>query len=227
MPPVDVIIYVGGSPLLLQWLDEDVIDAVLAKIGVYGVGMLRGEVSITGGSMGGLTSCYAAAARPDVFKRAVCSSPMNCFNFKNGGLATVIADTYDKMGILPHAVMQFLGQEVYDEDKKTQGGDERQLEYLAKDERAWLAIGMATMTSETAFQPVDISSGVTQAYTTLAPTPPHVVMSMLLPGGQHSPSTWEQEFAAALPNLYRPSRPDPFRVPKSESLKLLVAKSLP
>ena len=102
----------GGSPLLLQWLDEDVLPAVLANLGEVGVGMERGEVSITGGSLGGLTSCYAAAARPDVFKRAVCSSPSNCFNFQSGGLSSIITSNYAATGIAAKTVIQFLGQEV-------------------------------------------------------------------------------------------------------------------
>ena len=51
----------GGSQLMLQWLDEVVIPAVLAKLG-EGRSVARGEVSITGGSVGGLTPCYAAVA---------------------------------------------------------------------------------------------------------------------------------------------------------------------
>lgn len=53
----------GGTDLMLRWLDETVIPATLAKLG-----MSRGEVSISGGSVAGLTSCYAASARPDLFR---------------------------------------------------------------------------------------------------------------------------------------------------------------
>jgi hypothetical protein len=40
-----------------------------------------GEVSIAGGSLGGLSSCYAASKMPLVFQRALCMSPSNCFNW--------------------------------------------------------------------------------------------------------------------------------------------------
>jgi pimeloyl-ACP methyl ester carboxylesterase len=216
----------GGSPLMLEWLYEEVIPAVLAKLGETGVGMERGEVSITGGSLGGLTSCYAAAARPDVFKRAVCSSPSNCYNFVAGGLASIISSNYYATGIAATTVIQFLGQEVYDEDTTVQGGDENQLGYLLRDDAAWQGIGLTPLTFETTYTAVDSATYVTHAYKTIAPLESdHVIMSLILPGGQHAPYTWEQEFAAALPNLYRANRPDKLRVPKSESLKYLSVSS--
>jgi pimeloyl-ACP methyl ester carboxylesterase len=219
----------GGSPLMLEWLDEEVIPAVLAKLGETGVGMERGEVSITGGSMGGLTSCYAAAARPDVFKRAVCSSPSNCYNYAAGGLASIISSNYYATGVAATTVIQFLGQEVYDEDTSVQGGDEDQLGYLLRDDEAWQSIGLTPLTFKATYTAVDSATYVTHPYETIAPLESdHVVMSLLLPAGQHAPSTWEQEFAAALPNLYRANRPDKLRVPKSESLKYLsVASTVP
>jgi predicted alpha/beta superfamily hydrolase len=213
----------GGAPLMLQWLDENVIDAVLARIGEPGVGMQRGEVSITGGSLGGLTSCYAAAARPDVFKRAVCSSPSNCFNYATGGLSPTIT-TQNNTGDKPYAVIQFLGS------AETVDPTFRQLDYLMREDAAWLSIGMEHLPiARTSHWHGSDAAGTTHAFASLSsPVPAHVIVSYMYPTGQHAPSTWEQEFAAALPNLYRASRPANFanRVPKSEILQYLSAPSL-
>lgn len=214
----------GGAPLMLQWVDEDVIPAILAQLG--DIGMDRGEVTITGGSLGGLTSCYAAASRPDIFQRAVCSSPSNCFNFENGGLSTIITSQFESTGISAKTVIQFLGQEVYDEDLTNANADENQLEYLMRDDSAWKGIGLTPLVSDFVFTPVNPSTFVTQPYTTLARVESkHIIMTFLLPGGQHAPSSWEQEFAAALPNLYRADPPDKLRIPKSESLKYMSITS--
>ena len=53
------------------------------------------------GSLGGLTSCYAAAKYPETYARAVCSSPTNCFNFASGGLTSVIKNNYKTSGKRP------------------------------------------------------------------------------------------------------------------------------
>ena len=50
----------------------------------------------------------------------------------------------------------------------------------------------------------------------LKPLPDRIIMSTVLPGGQHSPATWEREFAAALPIVFRADRADKARIPKSE-----------
>jgi hypothetical protein len=208
----------GGTPLLLEWLDENVIPAVLAAIGEEG--MDRGEVSATGGSLGGLTSCYAAAARSDVFKRAVCSAPSNCFNAGLGGLSRVITDTFASTGVRPLTVIQFFGAEVYMDD-------DNQLGYMVQEDEAWVSIGLEHLSNDVVNHPVDASTGVNYAYATLAPAPDSVVMSYVFPSGQHAPSTWEKEFAAALPNLYRASPPENFanRVPKAELMQYISAPS--
>lgn len=181
--------------------------------------MLRGEVAITGGSLGGLTSCYAASKYPDIFERAVCSSPSNCFNFGSGGLAAVINSNYLSTGKRSKAVVQFLGVEALSGDGVIDG-DEYQMEYLMKDDKAWQSIGMKPLTAATLYTSAGSAS---HAYTHLAPLPDNIIASLLLPAGQHAPSTWEQEFAAALPFLYRADRPDKSRIPKSEQLTYLSA----
>ena len=94
-----------------------------------------------------------------------------------------------------------------------------------QDDEAWISIGMQHLPLKVNRHEKSASTRVNYAYATLAATPPEVIISYLLPAGQHAPSTWEQEFAAALPNLYRASRPSNFaqRVPKSESLQYVSA----
>lgn len=176
--------------------------------------MLRGEVSITGGSLGGLTSCYAASKYPEVFARAVCSSPSNCYNFGNGGLASVIASNYAASGKAPKAVIQFLGAEALSGDGRLDG-DEYQMQYLIRDDDAWQSIGMTPVTFESIYT---AETPDAYGFRRAKALPAHIVMTMIIPGGQHAPPTWQQTLSAALPILYRADRPDKTRIPKSESL---------
>jgi hypothetical protein len=199
----------GGADLMLQFIRDTVIPNALAELG-----MTLGEVSIHGGSLGGLTSCYAVSKYPETFSRAICASPTNCYNFGSGGLASVIASNYAENNRAPKAVIQFLGTEALSGDGRIDG-DEYQMDYLLRDDAAWQSIGLTPVTMASIYTTeTDIASG----YTRLKPLPDNIIMSMLLPGGQHAPSTWEQVFAAALPILYRADRPDKLRIPKSESL---------
>ena len=193
----------GGTDLMLRWLDETVIPATLAKLG-----MSRGEVSISGGSVAGLTSCYAASARPDLISRAACFSPSNCFNHGADHVSRFskkIASNFAKTGMRPKAVIQYEGAEIYGEE---------QMKYMMQEDAAWQAIGMKPMplgsgalvkhvADEARFQPYD--------FYTAGPAPDHMIMSVIFPGGQHTPGTWMIEFHDALINLYRPSPADPYR----------------
>ena len=141
--------------------------------------------------MGGLTSCYAAIARPDFIQRAVCSSPSSCYNYGNGGLATVITEQYAKHGKKPKAVFQYQGQEIYDENLATQQGDETVYANFVADDTAWKNIGMKpysvmtpVTTPKSASNPYD--------YSVLEEFPGNVVMSFIVPEGQHMANTWEQ-----------------------------------
>lgn len=124
----------GGSDLLLEWIDNVVLPAALAA-----VGMDRGEVAIAGGSLGGLTACYAASKYPDVFERAICMSPSNCFNYGSGGFAnTIKANAAANLAagagrIGPKSVIQFHGGESVLEE----WGGQTQYDFLARDELAW------------------------------------------------------------------------------------------
>ena len=65
-----------------------------------------GEVSMTGASYGGLTSCYAVSARPNYFRRAFCQSPSVWWNY--GQLPPVIISNEGVNG-LPIAVAMYIG----------------------------------------------------------------------------------------------------------------------
>lgn len=213
----------GGTPKLLDWIDGDVIPAVLAKLG-----MQRGEVSIAGGSLGGLSSCYAAASRPAVFQRAMCFSVITCYNHATGGLAPTIAQTNATGApILPKAVLQFEGSE----GLATRWGVETMWDFLVREERAWLAAGMnrGLGLAGTAAPPVAaIYPGAQWGFAKLAPVPAHAIMSLLVPGGQHAQMTWEREFAFGLQHLYRPGAAWPRgRAPLAESIRLVNSDEPP
>ena len=93
-------------------------------------------------------------------------------------------------------------------------GDEYQMQYLVDDDEAWRSIGLIPVNFSTYYTP---PTTCTHGYTNLSPLSQEgVVMTILNPGGQHAPSTWEQEFAAALPFLYRADPYDKMRHPKQE-----------
>ena len=206
----------GGTDLMLQWLDETVTPATLEKLG-----MTRGEISISGGSVAGLTSCYAASARPDFISRAACFSPSNCFNHGSDYVSRFskkIPENFAKTGKLPKAVIQYEGAEIYGEN---------QMKYMMQEDAAWQAVGMQPMplgsgalvkhaADEKRFQPYD--------FYTAGPAPGHMIMSVIFPGGQHTPSTWMVEFHDALINLYRPSPADPNRKSRLDQNKYVSPK---
>ena len=206
----------GGSDLMLAWVDEVVIPLVLGKLGDEG--MERGDVAISGGSQGGLTSCYAASARPDVFNRAACFSPSNCFNHgleDVSALSKAIVSNFAKTGKLPKAVIAYQGAEVYGED---------QMKYMMQEDDAWQSIGMQPLDRSLAKHPADPSIHQTYDFYTATTAPDHMIMSIQKPGGQHTPSTWMLEFHDSLINLYRPDRRDKNRKPRLDQNKYFSAK---
>jgi len=100
--------YYGGNDDYLTWIYEVILPAVVEKLG-----MVMGEVSIVGGSMGGLTACYAASKYPDRYTRGYCYAPAMMWNF--GELAQhVIKHNYVMTKKLPKAVIFEIGHEAYD-----------------------------------------------------------------------------------------------------------------
>jgi hypothetical protein len=74
--------------------------------------MTLGEVSIIGGSFGGLTACYAPSRFPQWFSRGFCYAPTTSWNF--GSLAQAIKRNFQNAGELPKAVIMEQGHEAYD-----------------------------------------------------------------------------------------------------------------
>jgi hypothetical protein len=105
-------------------------------------------------------------------------------------LSTVITNEYARHGIKPKSVIQFQGQEVYDEDLTSQQGDETIFKNFVNDDIAWRSIGMQSMTSTRTFVPVDVHNPY--AYATLDEPPDNVIMSFVVTEGHHMANTWEQ-----------------------------------
>ena len=214
----------GGSDKLLTWIDTSVIPAVLSRLSsLHGSTYSRGEVSIAGGSLGGLTSCYAAAQYPQIFSRAICMALTNCHNFAAGGLTPVITGQYLRTGKKAVTVMQFLSSEIYarpgdrNQTKNPRPTPELnpdhsvypQLQYMRSEQEAWMGIGMqaSDFGASTGFSPSSLTGGVYRPYdasfSTYTATESSVVASYLWPGGQHCAQTWEDYFAFAMDKLYR------------------------
>jgi hypothetical protein len=199
-----------GAPLLLDFITDNVVPAVLGRLG-----MDLGEVTIAGGSLGGLTLCYAAASRPANFQRAICMSPTNCYNWFSGGLVSVIKQQFKATAQRAKAVIQFLGAgEVYGVVPSPEVAPHiyPQLTFMANEHAAWIAIGMRPLAATP--QPVlhsPMMPHIQYGYSEEVPPASPIIMSYTVPGGQHCAETWEKEFSVALQNLYRYEFPTPNR----------------
>lgn len=216
----------GGSALLLTFIDEVVIPGVLTKLSSQlGSVFTRGEISIAGGSLGGLTACYAAAARPATFARAMCFAPTNCHNFISGGLAPVITSCFLASGVKARTVLQYFTSEIYARPASNQTKPARptpelnpssavypQLEYMRNEQEAWRAIGLTVFdfgASTAAPSPAALTGGSYRPYDasyatrTTPRSEDSIVASYLWPGGQHCAESWEKQFAFSMNMLYR------------------------
>ena len=81
----------GGGSAFLTFVNETVIPAVMKQLG-----MVTGEVSIAGYSLGGMMSCYAASSYPQLFQRALCMSPSVWWN--QNDMAPLIRANGGKLG---------------------------------------------------------------------------------------------------------------------------------
>ena len=174
--------------------------------------------------MGGLTAAYAASKHPKVFRRGLAMSPTNCFNWASGGLADTIATNFAAAGnVLPRFVMQVFGGEIYSQQWTDHDGNGpyNQLDFMLREQAAWEAVGMETLRwgpvretapNQTAAE-AEAAGGefgqfrAPHAFSTLPlgelGSGKGQIASMVLPGGQHSPGTWEREFSWSLRYLYR------------------------
>ena len=91
----------GGNDQYLDFVQHTVVPQVMQQQNLD-----VGEVAITGASYGGLTSCYAASARPQYFQRAFCQSPSVWWNY--GELPHVIKTNAQQWG-LPTAIVMYIG----------------------------------------------------------------------------------------------------------------------
>lgn len=95
----------GGSDVYFDFIQQTVVPAVLAQLN-----LTLASVSMAGVSYGGLTSCYAASARPQYFSRVFCQSPSTWWNY--GQLNQVIGTNALNMTNgtgLPSSVSFYIG----------------------------------------------------------------------------------------------------------------------
>ena len=219
--------HTGRADDLIAFVLEDVLPAVYAKLG-----MDLGEVSVAGGSLGGLFACYAASARPDAFKRAICMSYSNCFQAQAEGFFDAVVDrnavAHRGKGrdFLPKSVIMMFGAEVFAHNAKngpnqTLGDD--QLGHLEKDLAAWERSGMERYGWNSGMTYVGANAvDVRFSYGQLAgKVPANMVTAFLWTGGQHCPGSWSKYFHQSLPLAYRPQPADPMRVPFLDAAKFV------
>ena len=183
----------GDADLLIEFIIDTLLPAVFTKLN-----MDLGEVSVAGGSLGGLFSCYAAAARPDVFKRAICMSYSNCFKATKEGYfnEVVTKKALESKGVKPKAVMMMFGAEVCAHNPKN-GPDpslgDDQLGHLMKDLSAWEKDYGMTVMEWGDFQTIGTSDEVRVKYGLAEKeVPDNLVVAFLRVGGQHCPGSWSQ-----------------------------------
>ena len=218
--------HTGRADDLIEFIVEDVLPAVYAKIG-----MDLGEVSVAGGSLGGLFSCYAASARPDVFKRAICMSYSNCFQAQIEGYFNDVVDhnaaSHSGKGsnFIPKSITMMFGAEVFAHNPKkgsdpTLGDD--QLGHLERDLAAWERSGLSRYGWADGMTYVATGPDVRFPYGRVSgKVPPNMVTAFLWTGGQHCPGSWSKYFHFALSLAYRPQPADPMRVPFVDAAKFV------
>ncbi len=219
--------HTGRADDLIAFVLEDVLPAVYAKLG-----MDLGEVSVAGGSLGGLFACYAASARPDVFKRAVCMSYSNCFQAQAEGFFDAVVDrnaaAHRGKGrdFLPKSVIMMFGAEVFAHNPNN-GPDpslgDDQLGHLEKDLAAWERSGLARYGWDRGMTYVGANAADVRFAYGLASgkVPANMVTAFLWTGGQHCPGSWSKYFHQSLPLAYRPQPADPMRVPFVDAAKFV------
>lgn len=89
----------GGANETLQFINATLIKSVMKQLG-----MIAGEVSIAGYSLGGLTACYAASSLPKLFQRAFCMSPSVWWN--NNDMASLVLANGRKFGVPKSVVIE-------------------------------------------------------------------------------------------------------------------------
>lgn len=187
----------GGTDKMLLFLNETVIPLLLSSLQ-----MSLGEVSVVGGSMGGLTACYAPAHNPAFYVRGICFSPTP---WNAGQLAGVVSTAFahQPVSVLPKAMVLFMG--AADADSLIGTPDTG---YVSNGQlydtlvQAWLAVGMQPFTPTTTF----LGTNTTFSLPVEALSGPidHVLSAIFQMGALHTTQSWEQYFPDALAIAFRP-----------------------
>jgi hypothetical protein len=187
----------GGTDKLLLFLNETVLPMLLSTIN-----MDLGEVSVVGGSMGGLTSCYAVAKDPTFYQRGICFSPTP---WNTGQLASVVTSSLSgrPKSELPKAVVMYISSCDANAQIGTSSTGYTPNGVLFKQVAdAFLAAGMNMLIPSTMSMPAN----ATYYYPTeMLSTPTENVLTATIQfGGLHTTQTWEQYFSNALQFAFRP-----------------------
>lgn len=176
----------GGADLLLQFIWDDVVPAVLQQLGQQ-----RGEVGIAGYSLGGLAACHAASSRPELFQRALCQSPSVWWN--SGQLADMIATNFAASGAPPLAVVMAVGTQESPTIMQANYDWQAWSVHLAAVAAAWQSIGLGR---QQAAPGLAASSSDFVYYTT--------------EGGVHNLVSWADTVSYGLSLLYATQFPAPY-----------------
>ena len=182
----------GGNTQYLDFIQNTVVPAVLKNMNA-----IQGEVSITGASYGGLTSCYAASARPHYFSRAFCQSPSVWWNY--GQLPSVIKGNAKRNG-LPKSVVMYLGTiEMGIPIPTSPAKTASWFSYVTKTADAWRAVGL--------------NSSNLRLFT--------------MNGGFHDVTAWATTFSEGIIQMYTPQFTARFQEQYAPGLNLNVVFPVP
>jgi len=168
----------GGNAKYFAFIQTTVVPAVLANLN-----LIIGEVSITGASYGGLTSCYAASALPKYFQRAFCQSPSVNWNY--GQLEGVIMTNAKQLG-LPKSVVMYIGTTEMEAPQFANPERTKTVTWyywIEKIAAAWRAAGLDSSN----FSLFTVS------------------------GGQHDSTAWATAFSEGIIQMYTPGFTAPFQ----------------
>lgn len=170
----------GGNSVYFQFLQETVVPAVVGNL----TGMTLGEVSMTGVSFGGLTSCYAASYLPSYFRRVYCQSPSVWWNY--GQLPTQTIPTNAATNGLPFSVAIYIGT--------TEMSVPQCVNINCTSTTPWI-----TFVNETAY--AWLNAGL----------PSDRLFFFTVNGGQHDSTAWATSFTTGIVQLYAPNFTSPYQ----------------
>lgn len=187
----------GGTITMFLFLNETVIPLLLSKLN-----MDLGEVSLVGGSLGGLTACFGPAYEPTFFQRAICFSPTP---YNAGALPKYVLQAWlnSPNRPLPKAIVMYMGTS----DTSAAIGTPS-TGYVTNGQifydlaNAWVTVGMKMFTPATTYIGVNATYAI--ANEMLAPPIEHVVSAIIQYGGMHTTQSWEAYFTDALAIAFRP-----------------------